>query len=182
MPSSYPRPRSSCRARFALHPESVLDGYVGQNGRFAASRCSFRARADCVVTVDTGPHSNPRLAELRFRCNGVQRLGFPHIRVGVPADALPQGRAPLPASPHSATTNDVLPSLSVVVPAYNEAEVIEDFQRRLSAVMDGIGLSWEVVYVDDGSSDATPALLAALQATRPEVAVVALSRNFGKEA
>ncbi|TDH61340.1 glycosyltransferase [Dankookia rubra] len=88
----------------------------------------------------------------------------------------------MPAATLSPTTRGAAPSLSVVVPAYNEAEVIEEFQRRLGAVMDGIGLSWEVVYVDDGSSDGTPALLAALQATRPEVAVVALSRNFGKEA
>jgi glycosyltransferase involved in cell wall biosynthesis len=82
----------------------------------------------------------------------------------------------------SPTTRDAEPALSVVVPAYNEAEVLEEFQRRLTAVMDDIGSSWEVVYVDDGSTDATPGLLAALQAARPEVAVVALSRNFGKEA
>jgi len=134
------------------------------------------------VRVDTDRHPNPRLAELRFRCNGVQRLGFRRIRVGISVDDLPQWRGPLAAASLSTTTRDVRPSLSVVVPAYNEAEVLEEFQHRLSAVMDGIGLSWEVVYVDDGSSDATPALLVALQATRPEVAVVALSRNFGKEA
>jgi polyisoprenyl-phosphate glycosyltransferase len=74
------------------------------------------------------------------------------------------------------------PALSVVVPAYNEASVVEEFHRRLAAVMDGLGLSWEVVYVDDGSSDGTLDLLIGLQASRPEVAVVALSRNFGKEA
>jgi glycosyltransferase involved in cell wall biosynthesis len=97
-------------------------------------------------------------------------------------DDLPHWRGPLAPATLSVTARDGQPSLSVVVPAYNEAEVIEEFQRRLSAVMNDIGLSWEVVYVDDGSSDATPALLAALQAARPEVAVVALSRNFGKEA
>jgi len=97
-------------------------------------------------------------------------------------DDLPHWRGPLQGDSLSPTGRDTAPSLSVVVPAYNEAEVIGEFQRRLGAVMDGLGLSWEVVYVDDGSSDGTPALLAALQATRPEVAVVALSRNFGKEA
>ncbi|MCB4822820.1 glycosyltransferase family 2 protein [Roseicella aerolata] len=74
------------------------------------------------------------------------------------------------------------PALSVVVPAYNEAPVLQAFHRRLEAVMQRLGMSWEVVYVDDGSSDGTLDLLLALKAARPEVAVVALSRNFGKEA
>jgi len=76
----------------------------------------------------------------------------------------------------------VPPSLSVVVPAYNEVSVLQEFHHRLRAVMDGLGQSWEVVYVDDGSSDGTCYLLADLQAQFPEVAIVALSRNFGKEA
>lgn len=127
-------------------------------------------------------HEMLRLAGLRFRGAGVQRLGFRGIRVGISVDDLPHWRGPMAAAGLSASLHGGAPSLSVVVPAYNEAEVIEEFQRRLGAVMDGIGLSWEVVYVDDGSSDATLALLEALQAARPEVAVVALSRNFGKEA
>ncbi|TCZ55442.1 glycosyltransferase family 2 protein [Roseicella aquatilis] len=86
------------------------------------------------------------------------------------------------AATTSPTTRPGQPSLSVVVPAYNEAEVIHEFQRRLSLVMAGIGLPWEVVYVDDGSSDGTAELLAAMQASHPQIAVVALSRNFGKEA
>jgi glycosyltransferase involved in cell wall biosynthesis len=97
-------------------------------------------------------------------------------------DDLPHWRGPLAGVALSATAHSAAPSLSVVVPAYNEIEVIDEFQHRLVAVMDGLGLSWEVVYVDDGSSDGTPERLAALRATRPEVAVVALSRNFGKEA
>jgi glycosyltransferase involved in cell wall biosynthesis len=68
------------------------------------------------------------------------------------------------------------------VPAYNEAPVLHAFQQRLEAVMNEVGLPWEVVYVDDGSSDGTPDLVLALKAERPEVALVALSRNFGKEA
>jgi glycosyltransferase involved in cell wall biosynthesis len=74
------------------------------------------------------------------------------------------------------------PTLSVVVPAYNEAPVLHAFQQRLCAVMDNLGLPWEVVYVDDGSSDGTLELLLALKAQQPKIAVVALSRNFGKEA
>jgi glycosyltransferase involved in cell wall biosynthesis len=73
------------------------------------------------------------------------------------------------------------PALSVVVPAYHEEEVLPEFHRRLSAAMEGIGLSWEVVYVNDGSRDGTLPLMLSLKAADPRVAVVNLSRNFGKE-
>lgn len=73
------------------------------------------------------------------------------------------------------------PSLSVVVPCFNEQEVLPEFHRRLAAVMQAQGLSWEVVYVNDGSRDGTLGLMLELAATNPHVAVVNLSRNFGKE-
>jgi len=73
------------------------------------------------------------------------------------------------------------PALSVVVPAYDEQEVLGAFHARLAAAMDGIGRPWEVVYVNDGSKDATLSLLLALRAADPRVAVLNLSRNFGKE-
>ncbi|NOG72341.1 glycosyltransferase family 2 protein [Roseicella sp. DB1501] len=78
--------------------------------------------------------------------------------------------------------SDTPPSLSVVVPLYNEEEVIEVFHHRLAAVMDAAGWTWEVVYVDDGSRDGSAAALRALQQRAPNAAVVRLSRNFGKEA
>ena len=73
------------------------------------------------------------------------------------------------------------PAISVVVPAYNEQEVLRAFHARLVPVMEGIGLPWEVVFVNDGSRDATLEIMLALQASDPHVAVVNLSRNFGKE-
>jgi glycosyltransferase involved in cell wall biosynthesis len=73
------------------------------------------------------------------------------------------------------------PQLSVVVPAYNEQEVLEAFHARLAAALAPLGLSWEVVYVNDGSSDATLARMLALKSADPCTAVVNLSRNFGKE-
>lgn len=82
-------------------------------------------------------------------------------------DAVPQ--MPLP------------PALSVVVPCYNEQEVLPEFHRRLTAVMDAQGLTWEVVYVNDGSRDGTLPLMLELAATDARVALVNLSRNFGKE-
>jgi glycosyltransferase involved in cell wall biosynthesis len=69
----------------------------------------------------------------------------------------------------------------VIVPAYNEAAGLPEFHRRLSASMQGIGESWEVVYVNDGSRDDTLAVMQALHAADPRAAVLGLSRNFGKE-
>jgi polyisoprenyl-phosphate glycosyltransferase len=73
------------------------------------------------------------------------------------------------------------PSLSVVVPVYNEQEVLREFHRRVAAVLDALAVPAEIVYVNDGSGDGTMALLTALHDADPRVAVVDLSRNFGKE-
>lgn len=73
-------------------------------------------------------------------------------------------------------------TLSVVVPVFNEEEALPALQGRLAGVLRTLGCSWEIVYVDDGSSDGTPAVLQALQAGEPAVALIRLSRNFGKEA
>ena len=73
------------------------------------------------------------------------------------------------------------PVFSVVVPCYNEALGLGEFHRRLSLVMDGIGRSWEVVYVNDGSADATLACMEAMRTTDPHIGLINLSRNFGKE-
>ena len=71
--------------------------------------------------------------------------------------------------------------LSVVVPVFNEEEVLRAFHERLSHVLDGLKVRREIVYVNDGSSDATPALIRELQHLDPSIALVDLSRNFGKE-
>jgi glycosyltransferase involved in cell wall biosynthesis len=73
-------------------------------------------------------------------------------------------------------------TLSVVVPLYNEEEVLPAFHARLLAALAGVEGGWEVVYVDDGSTDATPEMLRALRAAGPGIATVRFSRNFGKEA
>lgn len=72
------------------------------------------------------------------------------------------------------------PVFSVVVPVFNEAEGLAEFHRRLSAVMDRLD-TWEVVYVNDGSTDASLAVLRGLHEADPRVAVLNLARNFGKE-
>ncbi|HVZ08108.1 glycosyltransferase family 2 protein [Rhodopila sp.] len=73
------------------------------------------------------------------------------------------------------------PDFSLVVPCYNEEAGIAAFHGRATAVAETVGGRWEIVYVNDGSKDATLARLLALRAHDPRVAVVNLSRNFGKE-
>ncbi|GAA3178720.1 MULTISPECIES: glycosyltransferase [Streptomyces] len=72
--------------------------------------------------------------------------------------------------------------ISVVVPCFNEADVIEKFHTALVATLDRTGESFEICYVDDGSADRTGALLRALAAADPRVRYTFFSRNFGKEA
>ncbi|MEU6956203.1 glycosyltransferase [Streptomyces sp. NPDC045714] len=72
--------------------------------------------------------------------------------------------------------------LSVVVPCFDEAEVIEAFHAALTGVLEPLGDSFEICYVDDGSRDRTRLLLSALAGRDPRVHYTAFSRNFGKEA
>src|SRR5271165_6399773 len=76
--------------------------------------------------------------------------------------------------------------LSIVVPAYNEAAGLAALHQRIcdlaKALRQRYGLGCEVVYVDDGSSDATLSIARTLPASSLDVQVVSLSRNFGKEA
>jgi glycosyltransferase involved in cell wall biosynthesis len=71
--------------------------------------------------------------------------------------------------------------LSIVVPAYNEQEVLAQFHCRLVAVLDRLGLLSEIVYVNDGSSDGTWSVIEALRAGDGRISALDLSRNFGKE-
>lgn len=72
--------------------------------------------------------------------------------------------------------------LSILVPMFNEAAAIPSLLARLMPVLEQTALSWEIVCVDDGSRDATLALLREAAAREPRVKVIAFTRNFGKEA
>ncbi|MFF4890508.1 glycosyltransferase family 2 protein [Micromonospora chersina] len=74
------------------------------------------------------------------------------------------------------------PALSVVVPMFNEEAVLPLLAVRLRGVLDGLAETYEVVAVDDGSADATPAALAALRVGWPELRVLRLRRNSGHQA
>lgn len=71
--------------------------------------------------------------------------------------------------------------LSVVVPAYNEQEVLPEFHKRLSAVLNSTLIDTEIVYVNDGSTDDTLTVMQQLRKSDPKIAIMDLSRNFGKE-
>ncbi|MBS0561369.1 MAG: glycosyltransferase family 2 protein [Proteobacteria bacterium] len=72
------------------------------------------------------------------------------------------------------------PEFSLVIPMFNEADGIGALYGRIAPVMDGLG-PWEAVCVNDGSRDATLRMLEELRSRDPRIAIVNLSRNFGKE-
>jgi len=71
--------------------------------------------------------------------------------------------------------------LSVVVPVFNEEAVLPDFHQRLSRVLNGLSAWSEIVYVNDGSTDGSLIEMRRLKAEDTRIAIVDLSRNFGKE-
>lgn len=73
------------------------------------------------------------------------------------------------------------PTLSIVVPMYNEEENIDVFYNRMTQVMEETGESYEIVCVNDGSQDKTLPSLLFLHEQDSRIKVVDLSRNFGKE-
>lgn len=72
--------------------------------------------------------------------------------------------------------------LSIVIPLYNEHEVIALMYERLVAVLSSLGIRYEIVLVDDGSRDGTQHAIKRLASEHSTVTAVFLSRNFGKEA
>ncbi len=74
------------------------------------------------------------------------------------------------------------PDLSVIVPVFDEADSIPVLAGEIERALDGAGLRWECVWVDDGSRDDTPRRLAELRARRADHHVVRLERNSGQSA
>jgi polyisoprenyl-phosphate glycosyltransferase len=72
--------------------------------------------------------------------------------------------------------------LSIVIPVLDEAANLQRLVERLTPVLDGLGgLGWEIVFIDDGSSDATLEKLRQLNAYDERLKAISFSRNFGKE-
>ena len=71
--------------------------------------------------------------------------------------------------------------ISVIVPCYNEEEVIQTTHQRLVGVLEAITPQWEIIYVDDGSQDQTAYGLRTIQNNEQRVKAILLSRNFGHQ-
>jgi dolichol-phosphate mannosyltransferase len=71
--------------------------------------------------------------------------------------------------------------LSVVIPCFNEEAVLRATHERLTRVLSGMNEDYELIFVDDGSRDDTPQILAELQFFDPHLRVLLLSRNFGHQ-
>jgi dolichol-phosphate mannosyltransferase len=77
---------------------------------------------------------------------------------------------------------DQTPHLSLVIPAYNEQETIDALLERVGSVLPAIGKPFEVILVDDGSTDQTPQLLQAAKEKIPWLRVLRLKKNSGQSA
>ncbi len=73
------------------------------------------------------------------------------------------------------------PILSVVAPVFNEEAILHELYRRLTAALDGAGLDWELVLVNDGSRDRSLEIMRELHAADGRVKVVNFARNFGHQ-
>jgi dolichol-phosphate mannosyltransferase len=71
--------------------------------------------------------------------------------------------------------------LTVVVPCANEQEMLHQTNRRLVAMLESLPMDFEIIYIDDGSTDSTPDILRELQARDRRIRVVRFSRNFGHQ-
>jgi dolichol-phosphate mannosyltransferase len=118
------------------------------------------------------PIDDPEAA-LRF-CRSLAALFGP----ANPSDFARAGgqRERLRAAPEAAP-----PDLSIVIPVYNEEDNLPHLYARLRATLDQVGMRYEIVFVDDGSADASLALLREYAAADAHVLVVELARNFGHQ-
>lgn len=96
----------------------------------------------------------------------------------MPSAATPTGEPNMGVTPRAETAPALL---SIVCPAYNEADMIVAFHKAVSKVMRRLGQPFEIIFVNDGSRDLTLLKMRELRAVHPNTTIVDLSRNFGKE-
>ncbi|SHJ76439.1 glycosyltransferase family 2 protein [Paramaledivibacter caminithermalis] len=72
--------------------------------------------------------------------------------------------------------------LSIVVPCYNEEQVLDLFYSEIKKVLNKIEYDYEIIFIDDGSTDHTPDIVKDIHKNDKQVSLISFSRNFGKEA
>src|SRR5262249_60524026 len=92
---------------------------------------------------------------------------------GRPGGPLPDGLA------GPAIVSTAVPELSVLLPAFNEAESLPQVWSELGAVLDELARSAEVIFVDDGSTDRTPEIVRSIRRADPRVRLIRLAANGG---
>ncbi|MBW3553218.1 MAG: glycosyltransferase family 2 protein [Gemmatimonadetes bacterium] len=80
------------------------------------------------------------------------------------------------------TGSHATPLVSIVIPCYDERENVGPLLERLGATLDSVPARAEILFVDDGSTDGTPELLASMRASETRIKILSLSRNFGHQA
>lgn len=74
------------------------------------------------------------------------------------------------------------PQISIIGPVFNERDNLSELHHRLHTVLDPLGVSYELIFVDDGSRDGSASAIEQLAKQDPSVRLIEFSRNFGKEA
>ncbi len=97
----------------------------------------------------------------------------------VPMGVIPRGERPN-GLPRQAAPEGI--GLSVVVPVYNEVANLPQLQEELQAALEPLGISYEIIFVDDGSTDGSLKVLQEIAAAAPQVMIIELRRNFGQTA
>src|SRR5688500_5055513 len=92
-----------------------------------------------------------------------------------------QGEQPRAGEPAARERDAPRPVISVVAPVWNEAPALPLFYERMVAVLDGLGEPWELILVDDGSTDASRRIMRELHARDPRVKMLSFSRNFAHQ-
>jgi len=93
----------------------------------------------------------------------------------------PLSRSPISKTPVLTPAPEEI-DISVLVPVLNEAESVQELSARVAQVLERMGRTFEIIFVDDGSSDGTPARVRQARERDPRVKLVRLRRNFGKAA
>jgi glycosyltransferase involved in cell wall biosynthesis len=75
-----------------------------------------------------------------------------------------------------------IPAISVIIPLYNEEDSLPELTEELKSVLGGMGVPYEIIYIDDGSTDRSFSVLKDLYHTNRRIRVIRFRRNFGKSA